>query len=152
MKVFITGIAGFLGSHLADAMLAEGQEVSGCDNLIGGYLDNVPEGAAFYQEDCNNLERMQELLKGVDIVYHTACTAYEGLSVFSPYLVCKNTYLNTASIASAAISQGVKRFVYCSSMARYGTQEVVPFTEDMHCRPQDPYGISKLSADRKSVV
>lgn len=147
MKIFITGIAGFLGSHLADAMLAEGHEVLGCDNLIGGYRDNVPDGASFYQYDCNDLEKMKELTRGVDIVYHTACTAYEGLSVFSPKLVAENTYLNTVSIASAAIANHVKRFVTCSSMARYGTQEVVPFTEDMICKPQDPYGISKFSVE-----
>lgn len=147
MKIFITGIAGFLGSHLADAMLLEGHEVLGCDNLIGGYRDNVPNDAQFFEYDCNDFEKMKELLKGVDIVYHTACTAYEGLSVFSPKLVAENTYLNTVSMASAAIANHVKRFVTCSSMARYGTQEVVPFTEDMICKPQDPYGISKFSAE-----
>lgn len=147
MRIFITGIAGFLGSHLADAMLAEGHEVAGCDNLIGGYRDNVPEGADFHETDCNELEKMKELLKGVDIVYHTACTAYEGLSVFSPKLVAENTYLNSVSVASAAIANHVKRLVTCSSMARYGTQEIVPFTEDMVCKPQDPYGISKFSAE-----
>lgn len=147
MRIFITGIAGFLGSHLADAMLAEGHEVLGCDNLIGGYRDNVPEEAAFYEVDCNEFEKMKELLSGVDIVYHTACTAYEGLSVFSPKLVAENTYLNTVSVASAAIVNNVKRLVTCSSMARYGTQDVVPFTEDMICKPQDPYGISKFSAE-----
>ncbi len=147
MKVLITGVAGFLGSHLADAMLEEGHEVVGVDNLIGGYLDNVPDGVDYYQVDCRYLNTMNKLMKGVDIVYHTACTAYEGLSVFSPELVCENTYQITASVASAAISQGVKRFVYCSSMARYGTQDVVPFTEDMIPKPQDPYGISKYSAE-----
>lgn len=148
MKVFITGVAGFLGSHLADAMIREGHEVVGCDNLIGGYLDNVPDEVDFYQVDCNYLNTMNKLLKGVDIVYHTACTAYEGLSVFSPHLVSQNTYLNTASVATAAVAQGVKRFVYCSSMARYGHQEVVPFTEDMTCKPQDPYGISKVASEQ----
>lgn len=147
MKVFITGIAGFLGSYIADAMIADGHEVLGCDNLIGGYLDNVPADADFYQVDCNDTHMMRKLTKGCDIVYHTACTAYEGLSVFSPKIVCENTYLNTVSIASAAIANGVKRFVYCSSMARYGTQDVTPFTEDMICKPQDPYGISKYSAE-----
>ncbi len=147
MHIFITGVAGFLGSHLADAMLAEGHKVSGCDDLIGGYQDNVPEGVDFHQVDCNELEKMRGLLRGVDIVYHTACTAYEGLSVFSPKLVAENTYLNSVSTASAAIMNHVKRFVTCSSMARYGTQEIVPFTEDMNCKPQDPYGISKFSAE-----
>jgi UDP-glucose 4-epimerase len=147
VKIFITGVAGFLGSHLADAMLAEGHEVIGVDNLMGGYLDNVPEGVDFYQTDCQYLNTMNKLMKDVDIVYHTACTAYEGLSVFSPNLVCQNTYQITASVISAAISNKVKRFVYCSSMARYGTQEVVPFTETMTPKPQDPYGISKLAAE-----
>ena len=148
MKVFITGIAGFLGSHIADAMIAHGHEVSGCDNLIGGYVDNVPEDAEYHQIDCCDLEAMKKLTKGVDIVYHTACTAYEGLSVFSPAMVCNNTYMNTVAVATAAVANHVKRFVYCSSMARYGTQDRVPFTEDMVCKPQDPYGISKYSAER----
>lgn len=147
MRIFISGVAGFLGSHIADAMLAEGHEVLGCDSLLGGYRDNVPEGVEFYEEDCNNLDKMKKYLKRVDIVYHTACTAYEGLSVFSPKLVAENTYLNSVSMASASIANNVKRFVTCSSMARYGTQEIVPFTEDMICKPQDPYGISKFSVE-----
>lgn len=147
MKVFISGVAGFLGSHLADEMLKLGHHVVGVDNLIGGYLDNVPEDVEYYQVDCRYLNTMNKLMRGVDIVYHTACTAYEGLSVFSPELVCQNTYQITASLLSAAVSNGVKRFVYCSSMARYGTQDTIPFTEDMIPRPQDPYGISKLAAE-----
>jgi UDP-glucose 4-epimerase len=146
-RIFITGVAGFLGSHLADAMLKAGHSVSGCDNLLGGYLENVPDDVDFHQVDCRYLNTMNKLLKDVDIVYHTACTAYEGLSVFSPELVCQNTFQITASVASAAISQRVKRFVNCSSMARYGTQDRVPFTEDMMPKPQDPYGISKYASE-----
>ncbi len=146
-KIFITGIAGFLGSHLADALIDAGHHVSGCDNLIGGYLDNVPEKAEFNQVDCIYLNTMKELTKGADIVYHCACTAYEGLSVFSPHLVCQNTFQITASLLSAAISNKVKRFIYCSSMARYGTQDEVPFREDMIPKPQDPYGIAKYASE-----
>jgi UDP-glucose 4-epimerase len=147
MKIFISGIAGFLGSHVADRMLQLGHEVVGVDTLIGGYLDNVPEEALFHQVDVGNFSLMQRHLQGCDVVYHAACTAYEGLSVFSPSLVTYNTFQITSSLASAAISNGVRRFVYCSSMARYGTQEVVPFTEDMVCRPQDPYGIAKYASE-----
>ncbi len=146
-KVFITGVAGFLGSHLADAMLAEGYEVAGCDNLIGGYADNVPKGVEFHKIDCGDLEAMRKATKGTEIMYHCACTAYEGLSVFSPSLVAQNTYQITASVISASIANKVKRFVHCSSMARYGTQKVVPFTEDLVCKPQDPYGISKYASE-----
>ncbi|MFH1309472.1 MAG: NAD-dependent epimerase/dehydratase family protein [Candidatus Omnitrophota bacterium] len=146
-RIFITGIAGFLGSYMASAMLADGHIVSGCDNLIGGYLDNVPSGADFHQVDCGNLHAMKELTKNVDVIYHCACTAYEGLSVFSPNLVCQNTFQITAALISSAIANDVKRFVFCSSMARYGTQERIPFTEDMTPKPQDPYGISKYAAE-----
>lgn len=144
--VFITGAAGFLGSHLARRMLQRGHRVIGCDNMIGGYLDNVPPDTEFYQYDCVFLNSMKKITRDVDVVYHCAATPYEGLSVFSPYLVSKNLYEATASVLTAAISNGVGRFVYCSSMARYGTNRV-PFTEEMPPRPQDPYGIAKYGGE-----
>ncbi len=146
-KIFITGIAGFLGSHIADKMLDLGHEVIGVDNLIGGYPDNVPEGATFIKFDLRNLDGLHELMVGCDIVYHTACTAYEGLSVFSPSLIVENTTQIAVNTMTAAIQANVGRFVHCSSMARYGTQERTPFTEDMLCKPQDPYGIAKYAAE-----
>ena len=147
MKIFITGVAGFLGSHLAERLLKEGHTVSGCDNLIGGYLDNVPEDVDYHQVDCKYLNTMNRLLAGVDVVYHCACTAYEGLSVFSPHLVVENTVQISTTVFSAAIQQSVKRIINCSSMARYGTQDTIPFVETMTPKPQDPYGISKLAAE-----
>ncbi len=147
MRIFISGIAGFLGSHLADRLLAEGHTVIGVDTLVGGYLDNVPKGAEFHQVDCLDHAAMQRLTEGVDVVYHCACTAYEGLSVFSPHIVTQNTFGNTISLLSASVANKVKRFVFCSSMARYGTQDTLPFTEDMTPRPQDPYGIAKYAAE-----
>ncbi len=146
-KVFITGVAGFLGSHLADTLLAAGYSVSGCDNLSGGYVDNVPKGVDFHQADCLDRKTMASLLNGVDIVYHLAAYAHEGLSVFSPFVVTQNTYGITLSVLSAAIENNVKRFVYCSSMARYGALPVLPFTEDMVPMPQDPYGIAKYAGE-----
>jgi len=148
MRVFISGIAGFLGSHLADRMLALGHEVIGVDSLIGGNLENVPEEAEFHQIDCSYLNSMVKYTKGCDVLLHAACTAYEGLSVFSPHLVTQNTFQITSTLLSAAIQNDVRRFVFCSSMARYGTQDVLPFTEEMVCRPQDPYGIAKYAAEK----
>jgi UDP-glucose 4-epimerase len=145
-KVFITGVAGFLGSHLADAFLADGYDVAGCDNMIGGYLDNVPPEVEFHQSDCNDFEKMKEYLRGVDIVYHCAATAYEGLSVFSPHMVTQHIVTASTGVISAAIANKVRRFVMCSSMARYGTNQV-PFTEDMQPKPQDPYGIGKYMSE-----
>lgn len=146
MKVFITGIAGFLGSHLADKFLNEGHSVVGVDSLIGGYPDNVPDGARFYVRDLVT-DRVDDLLTDVDLVIHSACTAYEGLSVFSPALVVGNTTQATTELLSQAIQAKVKKFVYLSSMARYGTIPT-PYTEDQEPRPQDPYGIAKLASER----
>jgi UDP-glucose 4-epimerase len=146
-KVCITGVAGFLGSHLADKFYQEGWAVSGIDNLIGGYLLNVPNFVDFIEGDCCDLRVMQEVTTDCELIIHAACTAYEGLSVFSPALVVKNTVQATVTALSASVQSGVKKFVYCSSMARYGTQEVVPFTEDLETYPQDPYGIAKVASE-----
>ena len=147
MKVFITGIAGFLGSHLADLMISNGHEVAGNDNMIGGYEDNVPQGAEFHQIDCRDLDKLTAAMKGADIVYHCAATAYEGLSVFSPVLVTQNIFEASVSAVTASIKNNVKRFVYCSSMARYGTNQT-PFQETYQPLPQDPYGIAKEAGER----
>lgn len=146
-RVFISGVAGFLGSHLADRMLALGHEVSGCDSLIGGYLDNVNAKVEFHQYDCNYHNSMVKVTKGCDVVYHCAATAYEGLSVFSPFVVTKNIVTSSVSVFTAAIANRVKRVVNCSSMARYG-ENTVPFREEMAPRPQDPYGIGKVAAEQ----
>ena len=148
MRVFITGIAGFLGSHLADNLLEAGHDVSGCDNLIGGYLENVPSGVNFNQVDAIYLNQMKKMTKGMDLIIHTACTAYEGLSVFSPYLIGQNTYQISMSVFTAAADNGIPKVINCSSMARYGEQDVIPFTEDLTPKPQDPYGIAKLASEQ----
>lgn len=148
MKIFITGIAGFLGSRIANELSQKGHEVSGCDTLIGGYLDNIPDQVEFHQVDCQYLNAMKKLIKGNDVVIHTACTAYEGLSVFSPHLVTQNTFQISSTVFTACAETKVKRVINCSSMARYGEQEVLPFTEQMVPRPVDPYGVAKIASEQ----
>src|SRR4051812_47309298 len=146
MKVFVSGVAGFLGSHLADVSTRRGDEVVGCDNMIGGDLQNLPEGIQFEDADCGDIDKMKQMLTGVDVVYHCAAIATEGLSVFSPAIIARHVYENTAGILAAAASRGVKRFVYCSSMARYGSGSP-PFREEQRADPEDPYGIAKYAAE-----
>ena len=145
-KIFVTGVAGFLGSHLAEKLVELGHEVVGLDNMLGGYEDNVPKNIKFHKGDCCDFEKVQSLMKGVDVVYHCAATAHEGLSVFSPFEITKNNYLASVSIFSAAVNHKVKRIIFCSSMARYGGQKT-PFTEEMSPAPVDPYAISKVAAE-----
>jgi UDP-glucose 4-epimerase len=147
MKVFITGVAGFLGSHLADRMLELGHKVAGNDNLLGGYRDNVDPRVDFYEVDCCDYEKMTHIMTGADIVVHCASAAHEGLSVFSPVFISKNNLQATVSTVTAAINKGVKRFVYCSSMARYGEQPT-PYTEAQEPMPNDPYAVSKVAGEQ----
>lgn len=146
MTIFITGVAGFLGSHLASHFLKQNNRVIGCDNLSGGSQENVPDGTEFFLDDCLDFSAMDQRLEGVDLVYHCAASPHEGLSVFSPYYISQNTFGATISIVSAAVKNKVKRFIFCSSMARYGALPV-PFTEDLIPHPQDPYGIAKYAAE-----
>ena len=145
-KILVTGVAGFLGSHLAEKLTDIGHQVIGVDNMTGGYKDNVPNNIKFFKLDCCDLKKMNSVMKNIDIVYHCAATAHEGLSVFSPYEITKNNYLASVSVFSAAVAKKVKRIIFCSSMARYGDQQT-PFTEDMIPKPVDPYAISKVASE-----
>lgn len=147
MKVYITGVAGFLGSHLASAFLARGYKVAGCDNYIGGQQDNCPKEVDFIEENILNTDSLKTHMVGCDLVIHTAALAHEGLSVFSPKLITENVYAGTVSVASAAISAKVPYMINCSSMARYG-DITPPFREYLLCKPVDPYGLAKLHAEQ----
>jgi UDP-glucose 4-epimerase len=146
MKIFITGVAGFLGSHLADRMIALGHTVIGNDNLIGGYASNVSKLVEFHKVDCCDTEKLSAIMVDCDVVYHCAATAHEGLSVFSPNFITKNIFQASVSTITAAAQNKVKRFVYCSSMARYGNQEY-PYKETQQPNPTDPYAIAKVAGE-----
>ena len=145
-KILVTGVAGFLGSHLSEKLLKLGHKVIGIDNMIGGYEDNISKDIEFHKIDCCDFNQIKKIMQGVEVVYHCAATAHEGLSVFSPYEITKNNYLASVSIFSAAVNEKVKRIIFCSSMARYGAQPT-PFLESMKPLPIDPYAISKVAAE-----
>lgn len=151
MKIAITGVAGLLGSNLA-LDLAKDHEVIGFDSLIGGYRENIPSIIKFVEKDV--IDITEKDLYGVDVVVHAACTPHEGLSIFSPKIITENTFGISVSLLSESIKANVRKFVYLSSMARYGSQDSLPFTEDMSPRPQDPYGIAKYAFEEtlKSIA
>ncbi len=150
MKVYITGIAGFLGSHLADWFVARGDDVRGCDNFSTGEVVNLSPALRDIV-DYSDIESLApQDFEGANVVFHCAALAYEGTSHFSPSLISRNIYAGSAAVFSAAIAAGVKRIVYTSSMARYGDLHPnhLLFHEWAVTEPVDPYGIAKEAAER----
>ena len=145
-RIFITGVAGFLGSHLAEWALSKNHQVAGCDNLSLAGKDNIPKGVEFYEYDALDWEKNKKHIAGANVVFHAAACPYDNFSLLSPFKVVENTLSTTASVLSASIFNRVKRFVYCSSMSRYGNNKS-PLTEDMPARPLTPYGIAKAAGE-----
>lgn len=144
MKIWITGIAGFLGAHLKDELTAQGYIVDGNDNML---CSSSPiNGGKII--DCKDYQMMKHQLDFFkpDVLIHCAATAHEGLSNFSPSFITSNIYEASVATFSAAIAAGVKRIIFMSSMARYGEQ-ALPFYEDRDPNPVDPYGVAKVAAE-----
>jgi UDP-glucose 4-epimerase len=146
VKIVITGGAGFLGSHLADAWCEE--DVLVIDDLSGGDYENIPQGCLWVEETIQTIphEYLVEILQGSDVVYHCAALAHEGLSVFSPRTITDSIFGASVALFSACIEAKVPHIVHLSSMARYGRQ-ATPFHEEMIPRPVDPYGIAKVASE-----
>ena len=145
-RIFISGAAGFLGSHLADRLLERGCHVMGCDNFSLGRRENIPKDVEFYEYDVLDLEENKKRTKGADAVFHAAAWPYDNFSLHAPFKAAEQNFSATASFLSAAIQNNVRRFVFCSSMARYGNSPS-PFSEDMPPRPVTPYGVSKAAGE-----
>ena len=152
VSILITGVAGLLGSKLADWVLEhkDGYQVIGVDNLFGGYIENVDNRVVFYKRDLSNdnIEDIFEKHK-IEYVFHFAAYAAEGLSPFMRKFNWNNNSVSTANIINCCIKYGVKRLVYTSSMSIYGhgDMKLNRFDEnDIPC-PIDPYGISKYACE-----
>lgn len=147
-KILITGIAGLIGSHMAEHLLTKEYEVIGVDNISGGYLENIPEGVDF---SCGELEDKKWLngffkRKKPDYVFHFAAYAAEGLSPFIRNFNYSNNLLCSVNIINECIKNNVKKIIFTSSMAVYGNGEL-PFKENQQPAPEDPYGISKYAVE-----
>jgi UDP-glucose 4-epimerase len=148
-RVLITGVAGLLGSRLAEHILKTkpGVMVVGIDDLSGGYIDNVPMGVIFHQVKCtNNLNPIFELGR-FDIVYHFAAYAAEALSPFIRTFNYTNNLTATANIVTMCIKYNTGRLVFTSSMAVYG-EGTPPFDEKDIRAPIDPYGVAKAACEQ----
>jgi UDP-glucose 4-epimerase len=147
-KVLVTGGAGFIGSHLIDDLLELGYDVVCLDDLSGGYRSNVSEKAEFMQGSVVDTELVNRLFAEhhFDYVYHLAAYAAEGLSHFIRHFNYTTNLVASINLINASILHNVGCFVFTSSIAVYGANQV-PMTEDLAPSPEDPYGISKFAVE-----
>ena len=147
-KVLISGVAGLIGSHMAEYLASKGYDVYGIDNLSGGYVENIPEGVTFFSNDLGDKRAIGRLFKKIkpDYVYHFAAYAAEGLSPFIRNFNYSNNLLASANVINECIKNEVKKIIFTSSMAVYGEGKP-PFKETDIPHPIDPYGISKYAVE-----
>lgn len=153
MKIGVTGVAGFMMSHLSEYLSNQGHKVVGIDNLSIGSRDNVPKNITFIQADMRDAKAMEMVCKmhKPELWFHGAAWAHEGLSQFMPRHITENNYNAFLNLIVPAIRHGMKRIVVCSSMSVYGAQKP-PFNEDMRRMPEDIYAIAKTAMEEATEV
>jgi UDP-glucose 4-epimerase len=144
----VTGVAGFIGSHVADACLNQGFNVVGLDDLSGGFRQNVSTGVDFVEGSVCDVSLVKKIFSRhkIDYVYHLAAYAAEGLSHFIRRFNYTNNVIGSVTLINEAAAADVKCFVFTSSIAVYGTNQL-PMAESLVPRPEDPYGIAKYAIE-----
>ncbi|HNW43903.1 MAG TPA: NAD-dependent epimerase/dehydratase family protein [Elusimicrobiales bacterium] len=148
-KTLVTGGAGFIGSHVADELLAAGHEVVVLDDLSGGFRENVNPACRFIKGSVTDEKLVKSVFSEhkIEYVYHLAAYAAEGLSHFIRKFNYENNLIGSVNLINASVNHGVKCFVFTSSIAVYGENQL-PMTEDMVPQPEDPYGVAKLAVEQ----
>lgn len=154
-KIIVTGGAGFIGSHLVDALLRDGHEVTAIDNLANGQMRNISEALqnknfTFHEADILNLEVMKKITEGSDIIYHLACLGVRH-SLHSPIENHKVNAEGTLNMLEAARANKTKKFIYISSSEVYGEAKTFPLDENSMTYPTTVYGSSKLVGENYTM-
>jgi len=148
-KALVTGGAGFIGSNLSRALLANGLDVIIIDNLSMGKIENVPEKAEFIKGDILDEQILKDVVSSVDIIFHQAAKVSIRESVNQFVDDANNNVMGTLNLLKCCFGSSVKRFIYASSMAVYADREsAIPIDEDYTLEPISPYGISKLASEK----
>lgn len=144
----VTGGAGFIGSHVARHLVQLNHKVVILDDLSGGFKENIPEQTLFVQGSITDEALVNTLFEthSFDYVYHLAAYAAEGLSHFIRKFNYQNNLMGSINLINASVNYPIKRFIFTSSIAVYGTQEL-PLKESQIPRPEDPYGIAKYAVE-----
>ena len=146
----ITGVAGFIGSSLARALLERGENVRGIDNFCTGTHDNIADllpRLEFQECDIRDVKGVEEACRGVDFVLHQAALASVPRSVKEPVPTNDVNVGGTVNLLAAAKNAGVKRVVYAASSSAYGDAPTLPKHEGMLPNPISPYAVSKLTGE-----
>lgn len=143
----VTGGAGFIGSHLTDALLREGHRVRIVDNFSTGKRSNICVGAECIEADLTDLEAIRPAFRGIDGVFHVAALPRVPFSLQHPVESNAANVTGTLHVLEAARESGVKRVVYSASSSAYGDQPTLPLREDMKAMPKNPYGLQKYVAE-----
>jgi UDP-glucose 4-epimerase len=145
----VTGGAGFIGAHVCRRLIEKGHQVIVLDDLSGGFKENLPNSVQFYHGSILDEVLLDELFQenDIDYVYHLAAYAAEGLSHFIKSFNYKNNLIGSVHLINRSIKNNVKCFVFTSSIAVYGTNQV-PMVESMMPQPEDPYGIAKYAVEQ----
>lgn len=153
MKVLVTGAAGFMGSHLVDALLDLGHEVHSLDDLSWGYKENVNPESKFIKLDLQDKQKTENYINEIkpEYVFHLAADATEGRSQFTPINSTQRNYGAYLNLLVPSIKNGMKKMILTSSMSVYGAQ-MPPFSEDMERRPEDIYAISKAAMEHSTEI
>lgn len=142
-KAVVTGGAGFIGSHLVDALIGCGFAVHIIDNLSGGTQENISPKAVFHKVDIRNLEDIKPIIKGAKFVFHCAALPRVQYSIEHPVLTNEVNVGGTLNVLIAAQEGGMKRVIYSASSSAYGDQKTLPLIETMTPNPKSPYGLQK---------
>ena len=149
-RYLVTGGAGFIGSHIAEALLDSGEAVRILDNLATGREGNVAAlkgRVEFIQGDLRDFDTVKAAMQGVEVVFHQGALASVPRSILDPITTLETNINGTQNVLLAARDAGTRRVVYASSSSVYGNTPTLPKREDMPTHPMSPYAVQKLSAE-----
>ncbi len=149
MLALVTGGAGFIGSHIVERLLADGNRVRVLDDFSTGNRENLPEleGLEIITGDVGNFESVRKNMEDVDVVFHEAAVASVPRTISDPLGSQKTNYQGTLNALEAARQCGVRRVVFAASAAAYGDDPELPKREDMPPKPLSPYAVDKLASE-----